>query len=161
MKFNKFFFYYWLVILFDLSVIYYVMSSKMSGWILFGLIALVLFLILFGLFTQASDTKKYFLGFYPTLPKEFFYLDKIFYIKFSRENDKYILYKKNNIFSIEEMERFSTFYGNKLFTEIKKHIDGKYQIELSIKMKSDVIEKWDGYLTTVDKRDDKIGKILS
>jgi len=161
MKFNKFFFYYWLVILFDLSVIYYVMSSKMSGWILFGLIALVLFLILIGVFTQVSDTRVYFLGFYPKVPKEFSYLDRNFYIEFSEEEDIYILYKKNNIFSIKEMERFSTFYGNKLFTEIKKHIDGKYEMELSIKRRSDVIEKWDGYLTTMDKRDDKIGKILS
>ena len=160
MKLNKFFFYYWLTILLNVPIFYFI-SSKISGWVIFGLISLSLFLILFGLFIQASDTKKYFLGFYPTLPKEFFYLDKIFYIEFSRENDKYILYKKNNIFSIEEMERFSTFFSDRIFHEIKKHIDGKYQIELSIKMKSDVIKKWDGYLTTVDKRDDKIGKILS
>lgn len=123
-----------------------------------SIIMIILLKLIFGLYIL--DINKLF-----KMPK-IIYHENLGYFSGYFSDSKIHLYKQN-IFSLSYINSINIEDTTQIQNDIKNILDAKYQKSLNLKRnrevsksKKDLVKGWDGYLSTRERRDGKINKLL-
>ena len=127
------------------------------------------------LYFELDDSSRFTALLYPKLPKRIVHESGDYYIKYFNQSrtssgttiigrykiffDKYFYYKQ--IFTIED---YNINDQSELIKDIKSKLNEIYKIEIEQirhnKLRSDLLNEWDGYTSVDVKRDDKLSKLV-
>lgn len=128
--------------------------------LILGLILLFLEIILSLIALTNESNKKLILFLNPKLPKRVVDDFGVYYIKIL--NGYYRLYQDKGLY-LKEISNYDVDHitnQEDLLDYIKMTLNNLNKDSIIEKSKKDILEKWDGYLTTESKRDHKIKQII-
>jgi hypothetical protein len=182
----KRFIYYFLGILVQVPIYYYsIKFTHINSWsfipnILMGILGVICALVIPALLQMAflsSNIDIFTFNYLNILFKyksKYVYHDKLGYFIMEFNGEKISVYRqsilyKKELFCLEinDLDSNSINFTELVADKIKAKLDEVYKKKVEeikviekIKNKSDLIDKWDGYLDTQSRRDDKIDNIL-